>query len=110
MIGGRADIVRRTHRFNRTPGFCLSQYPNNLFLAESTSLHVLLLFEQNSSYVTSTFSGSGQFFRFTAGRWPKRVFDFRAILVTMRLWKRTLSTSEPGQRSGMAKAPCYQFR
>ena len=59
MVGRRADIVRRTHRFDRTPGFCLSQDPYNLFLAESTSLHLLLLFEQNSSYVTSTFLGSG---------------------------------------------------
>ena len=39
MIAGRADIIRRTHRFNRTPGFCLSQYRYNLFLAESTCLH-----------------------------------------------------------------------
>ena len=42
MVGGRTDIVRCTHRLYRTPGLRLSQYPNDLFLAESTSLHVLL--------------------------------------------------------------------
>ena len=53
-------IVRRTDRFYGAPRLGLPQYPDNLFVAESTLLHLLLLFEQNSSYVTSTFSGSGQ--------------------------------------------------
>jgi hypothetical protein len=29
------------------PGLCLAQYPDNLFLAESTLLHLLLFLEQN---------------------------------------------------------------
>jgi hypothetical protein len=38
--------------------FCLPQYPNNLLLAESSTVNVLLfLFEQNSSYITCTFLG-----------------------------------------------------
>jgi hypothetical protein len=57
VVGRRADIVRRAHRLYRAPGCALSQYSNDLFLAESTPLHVLLLFEQNSSYVTSPLLG-----------------------------------------------------
>ena len=61
MVSRRTDIVRRTHCSYRTPGLRLPKYPNNLFLAESTSLYILrFLFEENSSYVTSTFLGSGQ--------------------------------------------------
>ena len=49
MVGRRTDIVRRTDRLYGAPGLGLSQYPD-----------LLLLFEQNSSYVTSTFLGSRQ--------------------------------------------------
>jgi hypothetical protein len=56
----RFDIVLRAYRLDRTPAFSLPQDPDHLFFVESTPLHLLLLFEQNSSYVTSTFWGSGQ--------------------------------------------------
>jgi hypothetical protein len=47
-----ASWLNLVDRFYRAPGLGLPQYPNDLLLAESTSLHVLLLlFEQNSSYV-----------------------------------------------------------
>ena len=59
MVGRRTDVVRRTDRLYRAPGLCLPQYSYYLLFAESTLLHLLLLFEQNSSYVTSTFWGSG---------------------------------------------------
>src|SRR6476620_9727752 len=51
--------------FTALLSLCLPQYPDNLFLAESTLLHLLLLFEQYSSYVTSTFLGSGHLLRST---------------------------------------------
>src|SRR4029077_11738950 len=54
-----ADIVRPTDCLDRASGLRFPQDPNYLFFAESTPLHLLLLFEQNFSYVTSPFWGSG---------------------------------------------------
>jgi hypothetical protein len=42
VVGGRTDIMRRTHRLYRASGLRLLQYPNDLFLAESTPLDLLL--------------------------------------------------------------------
>src|SRR4029434_2860018 len=59
MVGGRTDVVRCADRLDWASGLRFSQDPNDLFFAESTSLHLLLLLEQNFTYVTSPFWGSG---------------------------------------------------
>jgi hypothetical protein len=37
MVGDRTDVVRFTDRLYRVSGICFSQYPDYLFLAESTN-------------------------------------------------------------------------
>src|SRR4029450_6420462 len=52
VVGARTDVVRRADRLDRASGLGLSQYLNNLFLAESTSLHVLLLLSSRTSVMS----------------------------------------------------------
>jgi len=52
MVGRRTDVMRRADRLYRAPGLRFSQYPNDLFLAESTSLHVLLLLSSRTSLMS----------------------------------------------------------
>jgi hypothetical protein len=60
LVGRRADIMRRTDRLDWASGLRFSQYPNDLFLAESTSLHLLLFLSSRTSVMSrSPFSGSG---------------------------------------------------
>ena len=44
--------MRRADRLDRAPGLRFSQYPNDLFLAESTSLHLLLLLSSRTSLMS----------------------------------------------------------
>lgn len=70
-----ADIVRRAHRLHRTPRLRFPQYPDDLLFTESTLFHFVLLrffFEQNSSYVTSTFLGSGHADLSEIGKWYRQ--------------------------------------
>ena len=52
MVGRRTDVMRRADRLDRASGLRFSQYPNDLFLAESTSLHVLLLLSSRTSLMS----------------------------------------------------------
>jgi hypothetical protein len=52
MVSGRADVMRRADRLDRASGLGLSQYPDDLFFAESTSLHVLLLLLSRTSVMS----------------------------------------------------------
>src|SRR5262245_19392144 len=60
MVGRCTNVMPGADRLDRAAGLRFPQDLNDLFLAESTPLHVLLLLKQNFSYVTSPFWGSGQ--------------------------------------------------
>src|SRR5215510_9020299 len=52
VVGAHTDIMRRTDSAYRTPSLRLPQVLNNLLLAESTSLHVLLLLSSRTSVMS----------------------------------------------------------
>jgi|GEM_PF-2662094 len=54
MVGRRADVMCRAHRFHGAPGLRFPQYPDYLLFTESTSFHgFLLLFSLSRSPVLS---------------------------------------------------------
>ena len=76
MVGRRTDVMRRADRLDRASGLRFPQYPNDLFLAVSTSLHVLLLLSSRTSLMSRPpFGGQARWSRISRSASGSKIQD-----------------------------------